>query len=253
MEDRQTVFLIQLARAARLSDVQAVAFLDQFRELEHRRTLLLYQRDALGPVHVLVETQLLQERVVVGIVVQAGEGAEVLVAFDKQSLLVHIGEAPGALHPGAAASATPFRHGIQQGLQHFAVFDEVQPAEADVLLFPDLVGGAVDNGRHAAGQFAVLVGQVALGFAVVVRAVLLLVKSIEFVPAKRGNPVLAAFVKLFREIYETAQIAPGFHNFQFYRHRISFSTTQIYKDFRKFGVCKPKTTFEEKCPTTSTT
>ena len=231
MEDRQAVLLVQFARAARLGDVQAIALLDQLRELEHRRTLLLDQRDALRPVDVLVEAQLLQERVVVRVIVEAGEGTEVLVAFDEQALLVHVGKAPRALHAGAATGAAPLRHGVQQDLQHLAVLDEVQPAEADVLLFPDLVGGAVDDGRHAAGQLAVLVGQVALGLAVVVGAVLFLIEGVKFVTAKRGDPVLAALVQLFREIHEAAQVAPGFDNFQFNRHGFGISTRQIYEEY----------------------
>ena len=148
VENLHAVAFAHVFHALGLHHVYVGSFFDQVGELEHGREGRAHVQCPLGPIDLLGEAELFQHGAVIGIVVEAGERAQMLETFHQKAFLVHIGESPGTAYVGASPLSAPFGHGVDQRFQNRLVFDEVQPAEADEFLF--VIGLVVDDGGHAA-------------------------------------------------------------------------------------------------------
>ena len=200
--------------------MEAVAFFHEPGDLEDLGADMVHVNHPLDPVHVLFEAVGLKEGVVVRIIVQAGEGAQAVVAFHQGAFLVHVREAQRALQLGAAVLLAPCDDGVQEGVQDFLVFDEIEPSETHHGLFPELVGLEIDYGRHASHDLVVAVGEVQACVAEFICAVLLGIEGIVFVSHQRGDPVFAVLIKFKRECEEFTELPPVLDCYDLYRHDI---------------------------------
>ena len=165
--------------------------------------------DVFDPVGVLAEAHLGQIVVIIRVIVDQRHGAQLVVALDEHALGVEIREAQRAhdrLHLELAAEFVDLVH---QGLGDLLVLDEVVPAEADLLVVPLLVGLVVDDGGHAAGQLAILVGQIELRVAELLCSTFLLVQRVHLVEHEGRDIIRVVTVQFLREIDELLELGTG--------------------------------------------
>ena len=87
-----------------------------------------------------------------------------LEPFHQETFPVHVSESEGALDLRRAPLAAPRDDRVHERLGHVEVLDEIDPAEADGVLLPFLVGLAVEDGGYAADNLSVPTGEVQLPF-----------------------------------------------------------------------------------------
>ena len=217
VEDLQAIALAHVPHADGLHHVYLEPFLNEVVELEHGGQLVAHLKHALGPVDVLREAKLLEHGAVIRVVVEASEGAQVLVTFHQQAFLVHVGESPRASHLGATPCKAPVGHRVNQGLEHLFVFDEVEPPEAHEMLL--VVGLVVDDGCHAPHDLLAAIGQETVGLAEVVGTVLLWVEGVILVAFKGWHPVGAVLVKAEGKRHKHFQLLVVFNFDNVHSHR----------------------------------
>ena len=188
--------------------VQAETLFHQRGVLHLRDFFCRYVHDLLQPVGVFPEAKFLQARAVIRIVVDDGKGCQAVEIFHQQAFLVHVRKTERALDLLAASLPPENDYGVDEGADDFGVVDEIDPAEADNLLFPARIGLVVDDGRNAADDFAIAYGQVA-GALAELQGGVLVAQRIEFVRMKGGDPVRIVFVEFFRKCDEPTQVASG--------------------------------------------
>ena len=138
------------------------------------------------PVGLLLKAQLLHVFGVVGVVVDGGHGAELFKALHQHAFGVEVGKSQGALDVGHASFASPLLHGFYQGAAHLFVVHKVNPAKANVLGGPGVVGLVVDDGSHAAHNLPLTPGEEIVGLAKLKCGVVLLVEGAEHVVEEVG-------------------------------------------------------------------
>ena len=73
--------------------------------------------------------------------------------------MVEVREAHGALQHFLAASARPVRYRLEEGIDDLGVVDEVDEAEAGIVLIPRLVGAVVDDPCDTTDDLALAIGE----------------------------------------------------------------------------------------------
>ena len=111
------------------------------------------------PVLILDEAHTYHVLGVVGVVVDRGHGAELVEALDEHPLVIEVREAHGALQHLLAASACPVRYRLEEGIDDLSVVDEVDEAEAGIVLIPRLVGAVVDDPCDTTDDLALAIGE----------------------------------------------------------------------------------------------
>ena len=227
-------------------DTDAKTVCDAVRELEHGRHLRGDVHHALGPVHILGETQPFQVLRIIGIVVNDRKGAFVLEALHQKAFPVHVREAKGTFDFFCAPFRAPGDNCVDERLAHIEIVNKIYPAKADGVFLPLLIGFLVDDGGHAAHGFSVLFCQEQFPFAEgqggVFRA-----QGLIFIVLKGRNPLVAVFVQVQREfdkILEHALVRDG-HNgcFRFHTRQLSykdsyFSPTNIRQRPKVNDLCR---------------
>ena len=175
--------------------MQAEAFFHQVRILVHGRQGAVKVHVTLGPVRILGEAHPLQILRIIGVIVDDGEGTFPLESFYQQAFAVHVRKAQGALDMRGAPFGSPDHDGLDKGLCHIEVFDEVYPAKTDGDFAEFLVGLVVDDGGHAPHNLIVLVGQIKLPFTEL-QGWILVSQGFEFIVLEGRDPVFAVFVKV---------------------------------------------------------
>ena len=161
---------------------------------------------ALHPAHFLGISVLHHVLRIVGVVVDAVHGAQLVISLGEHAFQVHIGESHGAdylLHPMLAA---PFLHGTEQQPRHFGVVDEVNPAKAHGFLSPLLVGFAVDDGAHSAHYLAAAPSQEPLSLAEAEGRVLLLVECVQCILQEIGHRIGVVLVEFVIEAHKLLEL-----------------------------------------------
>ena len=149
----------------------------------------------LDVVDLLGEAQRLEQPGIIGVVVVAGDGRQLVEALDQHPLGVEVAEAVRAGHGLQAQLPRPVLGGGEQGGGDLGVVDAVEPAEAQVLRLVLLVGGVVVDGGDAARQFAFLISHEQLAVGVLESRVLLPVKYLQLVADQLRHPEGMLLVK----------------------------------------------------------
>ena len=205
-----TAALCHLMESAGGVDADAETLRDLIGKSEHGRKFRRDVHHPLGPVHIFGKAQALQVFRIIRIVVDDGEGALVLEAFHKKAFPVHICKAQRALDLCCTPYFAPFNHGVNEGLAHVEVLDEVYPAEADGILIPFLVGVVIDDGGYAACNLSVLIGQIKFTVTELQGGVFG-AKRLVFVVFKCRDPFVRSLVQLNGKIYEFLKhFLPGY-------------------------------------------
>ena len=154
----QDLFLLGI-----LQQAKAAAFLDAvgqaqqlFGEGRHVRGHLGAELDV---VDLLQEALALDQFLVVGKIVVAGDGRQLVEALDQHPLRIEIAEAVRSGDRFMAQVLCPALDGLEKGGCDLGIVYGVEPAEAQVFRAVFLVGGAVVDGGDAPGRLAILVGQ----------------------------------------------------------------------------------------------
>ena len=195
MEKFLSVFPAKLDCTFLLCYSQAKSLLDYRSKFVHRRHLLLQIDYLLSPVAVFAESNLFKQSIVVRIVVEAGERTELVVPFDEQPFLVHIGKSPRPFDTDATTLFAPCLNGSDEGFEHFCIFYEIEPSETDYAGLPGIVGLVVDNGGDAPCNLAIFVCEIPVCFAIIVSTVFCRIKSIVFIPLKGGDQVFKILIE----------------------------------------------------------
>ena len=158
---------------------------------------------------------------IVGIIVDGGHGAQLVIAEGEHTLLVHVGETHGTHHGIHATLASPLPYGVEKGVAHLGVVDEIEETETHVAAPRATVDGAVDDGCHAPHRFSVAVGHEALRLTEIESGVDVGRKGGEVVAHKSGHIVGVALVEVVAKLHELAQLgADGGNLTYFYTHRV---------------------------------
>lgn len=193
-----------------MEELEAAALLDPFGQAQQffreSRHVLGHSATELDVVDLLGEAQVLDQFLVIGIIVVAGDGRLLVVALDQHALRVEVAEAVG---PGDCLHAQfprpPFDR-PEQGRGDLGVVGGIEPAEAQVLGVVFLVGDAAVDGGDTAGGLAVPEGQEKPGIGILIGRVLLLVEDLHIVVDQLRNPVWIALVHRERELDECFQV-----------------------------------------------
>ena len=127
-------------------------------------------------------------------IVDHGEGAELLETLDQHALPVQVREAHGSYQGFHALGASPRLGRIHQGLGHFEVFDKIDPSEAGVFVAPLLHGAPIDDRADAAHRTAVLPGYPVFGVAELEGGIFILPERVALVEKEGRHPVGASLV-----------------------------------------------------------
>ena len=137
--------------------------------------------------------------------------------------MVHIGEAHRTNHFGHTMFATPLRGGVEEGVDHLVVVDEVDEAEAEQLLVGALVDHTVDDCGDTTHVLAVAIGHKALTVAKIEGGVDLRREGVDIIADQRRHRVRVVAVKVDAKLCEAAQLAArGGYWANFYTHCSSF-------------------------------
>ena len=150
--------------------------------------------------------QLLHVLRIIRIVVTGRHRAEPVKAPRQHTLGVHVGKAQRSYDILHALLPAIVLYGLEQGIRHIQVVDEVNPAEAHVLLLPLLVGFVVDDGSHTSDHLPILHGKVILSFAEVKGRIPVFRQRVQLVAVEIGHIVGIALVEIIMELDKSLQV-----------------------------------------------
>ena len=188
------------------------------------------------PIDFLLVPQMFDELLIVGVVVLLLEGGELLEALDEQAFALEIGKAEGADDFLHAFLFRPCFDGGKEGICHFLIVDAVEPGEADALLLPFFVGGALQDARDSPDDFAVAVCKKVDGFRCFV-VVIVALEELHFVRIEGRDEVGIVLIEPEGEVDEFPLLFGCFYFFDF--DHILFSplfTCSHYTPF--YGICQ---------------
>ena len=160
----------------------------------------------LLPVLILDKAHALHVLGVVGIVVDRSHRTELVEALDKHPFVVKVREAHGPLEHILAAGLTPVGNSLEERIDDFIVIDEVNEAEAYVVLVPRLVGAVIDDPCDTPDDTPIAVGEEVCGFAELKGGVACWVQREEFVLDEPRYVIRIALVELEVELDELPQV-----------------------------------------------
>ena len=199
--------LSDLFLALELMNAEAIAFLHHFCYAEGLllvgfMTFLGYEHLALHPSYFLGQSVLDHVFGIVGVVVYAVHGAQLVIPLGEHAFQVHVGESQRPHHLVHSPFFSPVLYGLQQQSRYFCVIDEVNPSESDGLLIPLLVGLVVDDGAYASHYLPVASCQEPFCFTEAESRVLLLVECVQGVLQEVGYGIGVVLVQFVIETHE---------------------------------------------------
>ena len=157
---------------------------------------------------------------VVGIVVDGGHGAHLVISPGEHPFMVHVGEPHRTNNLFHAAVTSPLLHGVEKRVANLGVVNEFYETEAHGRLSGALVDNVVDDAGDAPYGFAVAVGHERLGLAEVKRGVLVGAERVDVVLQQRGNEAGVPFIVVHTEFDKFGEFFLGrFYWNDFYCHR----------------------------------
>jgi len=107
------------------------------------------------PFGVFPESHAGEELRVVGMVVEAGDGTDLVESVDEHPFRVKISESQRTVYRLHATFPSPLFDGLYEGFGHFEILDEVDESEPDTGFTGLAVADMVDDGDDASYGFAV--------------------------------------------------------------------------------------------------
>jgi hypothetical protein len=162
-------------------------------------------------VDILGETQTLDQFLVVGKIVVAGDGRKLVEALDQHALRVKIAKTLRAREGFQAQIPRPLLNGLEQGGDDFRVVGGIEPAEAKVLRPILFIGDTAVDGGDAPDRLAVLVGQELPRIGILESRVLFLIEYLHFVVDQLRHPYGNVFVQCKGQLDERLQVPFVYH------------------------------------------
>ena len=102
---------------------------------------------------------------IVGIIIDRCHCAELIKAFYKHALMVHIGETHGSYYRCHASLTAPLLDSLEQFIDNLGVIYKIHKSEAHQLLAGLLIIGLIDDGCDRSYRLSIAEGHKRLGIA----------------------------------------------------------------------------------------
>ena len=148
----------------------------------------------LHPIHCFLHTQCFKMLGIIGIVIDSGNGGQLVEAFNQSPFCIHIGEAQRPLQFSHSALLAPRFYRIDECLAHFFVVDEVDPTKANHFLIPSAISTVVNDSCYATYNFSILQSQEIFGFTKFESRIFRCGESVEHILVQIRHAVRIVFV-----------------------------------------------------------
>ena len=142
---------------------------------------------------------------IVGIVVDRGHRAQLVVALHEHTLVVEVGESERTHYALQPPLAAPILYLLKQPAAHLDLVGEVYESEPDVFRPVLLVECIVDDACDAAYRFSVSVGHEAAHVAEVEGRVFLRVEGVDVVAHQRRHEIRIVLIHVDLQLHELLQ------------------------------------------------